>query len=56
MNINQIIISIITLVILNWLWDQRIKRKKLLLTNSEKPDTEVLDKQHRLQKKQRKLS
>jgi len=48
MNINQIIISIITLVILNWLWDQRIKRKKQLLTNSEKPDAEVLEKRKKL--------
>jgi len=44
MNSNQIIIAIITLVVLNWLWDQRIKRKKLALVDLEKPDTKAIEK------------
>jgi len=48
MNINQIVISIITLVILNWLWDQRIKRKKLALEDFEKPDVEIIERRKKL--------
>jgi len=48
MNSSQIIITIITLVILNWLWDQRIKRKKLARVDFEKPDTETIEKRKKL--------
>jgi len=48
MNSSQIVITIITLVILNWLWDQRIKRKKLALVDFEKPDAEAVEKKKKL--------
>jgi hypothetical protein len=48
MNTTQIIISIITLVILNWLWDQRIIRKKLALNTPDKPNPEAIEKRRKL--------